>query len=348
MDFNTTVAEVKSELSIEIDTRDVERVLSSVRNSVDLWKIVDQADVPIPAVFAIIRNLEQKGLIKITGIKIMLTRSGEDLCNELHPVEDMSCTACEGRGIVPDRFESLFEKFFDIQRSRPHASHDYDQGYVTASTSVARFVLAYERGDIKNRDILILGDDDLVSIVIGLSGLAKSITVVEIDKRLTDFIRRASKDEGFCIEVEDFDLRKPLPDAHVGNYDTFFTDPPETIRAADAFVGRGVASLKSPGCSGYFGFTRREASLRKWYDLQRLLVNYGVVTTDIIHNFSEYVNWGYEQETRAWELAPIKVMPGENWYRSSLYRIQALDGFRGSYIDYGTDNIYEDTESSTT
>ena len=201
---------------------------------------------------------------------------------------------------------------------------------------------------MKGKDILVLGDDDLVSIVLGLSGLPKSITVVEIDKRLTGFIRETGEKYGFEVNVNDFDLRKPLPEIHVKRYDTFFTDPPETIRAADAFLGRGISALKEPGSAGYFGFTRREASLTKWYDLQRLLLGYGIVITDIIHNFSEYINWGYEEETRAWDLAPVKTLPVKNWYRSALYRIQTLQGFSGSSIDYGDENIYDDHESSTT
>ena len=82
--------------------------------------------------------------------------------------------------------------------------------------------------------------------------------------------------------------------------------------------------------------------------MQRMLLSYGVVFTDIIHNFNEYVNWGYEEDTRAWRLAPVKVLPDRPWYRSALYRIEALEGFRGNKKDYGDRNIYEDEESSTT
>ena len=195
---------------------------------------------------------------------------------------------------------------------------------------------------------MILGDDDLLGIVLGLSGLPKSVTVVEIDPRLVDFIQDTASRGGFEIRVVQFDLRRPLPEGHANAYDTFFTDPPETLPAADAFVGRGIASLRAPGSAGYFGFTRREASLTKWGNMQGMLLSYGVVFTDIIHNFNEYVNWGYEEDTRAWSLAPVKVLPDGPWYRSALYRIEALEGFRGNKKDYGDQDIYEDKESSTT
>ncbi len=348
MRLRTAADHISGKTGIELCEKDIERILASVRTTPDLWEIADYCDVTLPALFESLRYLENDGLLKFEAGKVVLTDEGYRFAKDLHPVEDLSCTKCEGRGISFDRFSELADSFRDVQKDRPAASHDFDQGYVTASTTIARFVLAYERGDVQGRDILILGDDDLVSVVLGLSGLPKSITVVEIDKRLTDFIKKVGAEKGFGVNVRDFDLRRPLPESYLGRFDTFFTDPPETIRAADAFIGRGVASLKKAGCAGYFGFTRREASLRKWFDLQRLLLNYNVVMTDIIHNFSEYVNWGYEEETRAWELAPVKVMPDKNWYRSSIYRIQTISGFKGSSIDYDLDNIYEDIESSTT
>jgi len=348
MDFDKAAAKISDGIKIKINKREVTIILCCVKKTDNLWEIVDYSDVPIPAVFETLNYLKSENLIYFDEKACHLTERGVEIVGSLHPVEDMTCSYCEGRGLSLGKFSDLYKKFIDIQTSRPAASHNFDQGYVTPGTSVARFVLAYERGDVEDKDILILGDDDLVSIVLGLSGLPKSITVVEIDTRITGFIREMGREHGFEVNVNDFDLRKPLPGMHMKSYDTFFTDPPETIKAADAFLGRGVSALKEPGSAGYFGFTRREASLTKWYDLQRLIIDYGMVLTDIIHNFSEYVNWGYEEETRAWDLAPVKITPVKNWYRSALYRIQALDGFRGSTIDYGEENIYEDSESSTT
>lgn len=348
MDFETIASQTAESTRIQISARDIERILGAVSKTPNPWEIVDLSDVPVPAVFEVLKIINRQGLVEFKGRGCVLTEKGDRISKSTHPVLDLSCRTCSGRGITYDKFAGLAEKFRRIQKDRPAASHDYDQGYVTPDTSVSRFIIAYERGDIAGRDILVLGDDDLVSIVLCLSRLPRSVTIVEIDKRLTSFIRDVARSEKFEIKVDDFDLRKPLPERHVGAYDTFFTDPPETIKAADAFVGRGIAALRQVGSAGYFGFTRREASLRKWFDLQRLLIDRGVVMTDIIHNFSEYENWGYEKDTRAWQLSPVKVVPESNWYRSALYRIETLEGFRGNTIDYGTENIYEDNESSTT
>jgi predicted methyltransferase len=348
MNFNHLAKEISSRSNIKVSIKDVERFLGALRKTNMPWELADLSDFPIPAVFESMKVLKEKELIAISDDGIRLTAKGKEIARDLHPVEDISCLECEGRGISLEKFKELENRFLKIQKRRPKPVRNYDQGYVTPKTTLSRFALAYERGDIAGKEIIILGDDDLMSIVLGLSGLAKRITVVEIDKRLTDFIEETAEKEGFQVSVQTLDLRHPLPQDHIKKYDAFFTDPPETLKAADAFIGRGISALRAPGSAGYFGFTRREASLTKWYGVQKLLLKYRIVFTDIIHNFNEYVNWGYEEETRAWRLSPVKVRPRKNWYRSALYRLETLDGFRGNFKDYGKENIYEDAESSTT
>lgn len=348
MELADLAAQITSKSTIFISTADLERLLGAIKKTHNLWEIVDYSDFPVPAVFEAIRLLESGDFVSLTDSSVSLTEKGMELAKGVKPAEDLACPDCEGRGLDQNFFSDVRDRFLDIQKQRPAAVHRYDQGYVTPASTYSRFLIGYERGDIAGKDILILGDDDLISVVLGLSGLPKSITVVEIDTRLTDFIKTTGEREGFRVNVEEVDLRYPLSQDHRNSYDTFFTDPPETLVAADAFIGRGILALRSPGSAGYFGFTRREASLSKWYNLQRMLHQYGVVITDIIHNFNEYVNWDYEEETKAWEMAPIKVRPEKNWYRSALYRIETLEGFTGNTSVYADQNIHEDAESSTT
>ncbi|HEB37430.1 MAG TPA: putative methyltransferase, partial [Thermoplasmatales archaeon] len=98
------------------------------------------------------------------------------------------------------------------------------------------------------------------------------------------------------------------------------------------------------------GLTRRESSLDKWMKVERVFVSeFNVVITDIIKDFNEYVNWGYEEKTRAWKLSPIKKKPSHNWYKSYMIRIVTLGesvGFDGKIeVDQ---ELYDDEESSTT
>lgn len=348
MDLEKLAQHVSNKSNIKVSLRDLERLLGALRKRRNPWEVIDKADFPVPAVFESIKALEKSGLVSVSGNGFYLTDDGKNVAKTLHPVDDLSCKTCEGRGIILEKFSEIKDKFREIQKKRPAPLRKFDQGYVTPSTTLSRFALAYERGDIWGKEMLVLGDDDLISIVLGISRLPRRITVVEIDRRLTDFIQETGVKEGFEVEVQTFDLRRSIPREHMNKYDTFFTDPPETLKAADAFIGRGIATLRQPGSAGYFGLTRREASLTKWYELQKMLLKYKIVFTDIIHNFNEYVNWGYEEETRAWRLSPSKMKPNKNWYRSAIYRLETLEGFRGNNKDYGNENIYEDHESSTT
>jgi predicted methyltransferase len=348
MDLKKLAQQASNKSKIKISLKDIERLLGALKKSKNPWEVIDKSDFPVPAVFESIKALEKRGLVLVLDSGFVLTDDGKKIAKKVHPVEDISCKTCEGRGIILEKFSEIRSKFLKIQKRRPSPLRQFDQGYVTPDTTLSRFALAYERGDIHGKEIFILGDDDLISIVLGISRLPKRITVVEIDRRLTDFIQETGVKEGFKVEVHTFDLRRSIANEHRSKYDTFFTDPPETLKAADAFVGRGISTLSQPGSAGYFGFTRREASLTKWYELQKMLLKYKIVFTDIIHNFNEYINWGYEEETRAWRLSPLKVKPNKNWYRSALYRFETLEGFKGNNKDYGNENIYEDHESSTT
>ncbi|WP_461866047.1 N(4)-bis(aminopropyl)spermidine synthase [Thermococcus sp.] len=347
------IEKVRKKTSIPVYERTVENVLSAIQASGDVWRIVDLSEEPLPLVVAVITALHELGYLTFDGLSIVLTQSGRKLVEKygIGARRDYTCSHCEGKTVELSAFSDLLEEFKEIVKDRPQPKHDFDQAYVTPETTVARIALMHTRGDLENKEVFVLGDDDLTSIALMLSGLPKRIAVLDIDERLIKFIEKTADKLGYeNIEMFTFDLREPLPDYALHKFDTFITDPPETVDAIRAFVGRGIATLKGPGCAGYFGITRRESSLDKWREIQRLLLNeFGVVITDIIRNFNEYVNWGYEEETRAWKLLPVKVKPSYNWYKSYMFRIQTLEGSKGfeEKIEIG-DELYNDEEASTT
>ncbi len=347
------IERVREKTNIPVYERTVENVLSAVQASNDVWRIVDLSEEPLPLVVAVITALHEMDYIVFDGNSVVLTQSGRKLVEKygIGAREDYTCRHCEGKTVELEAFTDILEQFREIVRDRPQPKHDFDQAYVTPETTIARIALMHTRGDLENKEVFVLGDDDLTSIALMLSGLPKRIAVLDIDERLIRFIEKTSNELGFTsIDIYTFDLREPLPDYALGKFDTFITDPPETVDAIRAFVGRGIATLKGPGCAGYFGITRRESSLDKWREIQRLLLNeFKVVITDIIRNFNEYVNWGYEEETRAWRLLPVKVRPSYNWYKSYMFRIQTLRNSKGfeDRITVG-DELYNDEEASTT
>lgn len=342
--------EAEANTQVPAYPRSVEKVIAAVMSSSSFWKIVDLSDEPLPLVAEILKLLNKHDIVVFEGTQVLLTEAGAELAKKLgiEPFVSHRCPTCKGRGVIID--ESLrpaFEKFLEIQKNRPPAIHQYDQGYVTPENTFARVALADDRGDLRGKKVVVLGDDDLMSIALALSGLPAKVTILEIDERLVNFIRDVSEKYNLNIDARVHDLRQPLPEDVVGAYDTFFTDPPETVEAIKAFVGRGVATLKGPRCAGYFGVTRRESSLDKWRKIQEVLINMGLVITDLLHNFNEYVNWDYYEEMRGWQLTPVKEPPKDIWYRSTQFRVETVRGFEG-FNESIVGDIYNDAESSTT
>ena len=350
--MKAVVERVRERTPIPVYERTIENVLSAILASRDPWRIVDLSEEPLPLVVAVVEALHELGYVEFKD-GIVLTQKGKELVEKygIGKREDYTCKHCQGKTVELNAFSDLLEEFKEIVKNRPQPKHEFDQAYVTPETTVARVALMHTRGDLENKEVFVLGDDDLTSIALMLSGLPKRIAVLDIDERLTRFIEKTAEEIGYNnVEIFTFDLRKPLPDYALRKFDTFITDPPETVDAVRAFVGRGIATLKGPGCAGYFGITRRESSVDKWHQIEKLLITeFNVVITDIIRNFNEYVNWGYVEETRAWRLLPVKTMPTYNWYRSYMLRIQTIEGSKGyeEEITAGQE-LYDDEESSTT
>jgi predicted methyltransferase len=342
--------EVEKNTKVTTYPKSVEKVLSAVMATPNFWKIVDLSDEPLPLVAEVLKLLNYHGIVVFEDNRVLLTEAGRRLVREAGITPSVSshrCPRCGGRGVVIDNFRSAFEMFLRVQKDRPPAVHHYDQGYVTPENTFARIALADERGDVRGKSVVVLGDDDLMSVALAMTGLPSKVTVLEIDERLVNFIDTVSKEYRLNIDVRLHDLRKPLPADVVAGYDTFFTDPPETVEAIKAFVGRGVATLKGERCAGYFGVTRRESSLDKWRKIQQVLLDMGLVVTEIVHNFNEYVNWDYYKDMRGWKLSPVKEPPSDVWYRSTQFRVETVRGFKG-FNDYISGDIYTDHESSTT
>lgn len=340
--------EIERRSGIKCYERSIENVLSSVLVTSDFWKIVKDSEEVLVLVSDIINVLEEKGYLEETNGKISLTDKGKQLIESMKLYEKTSfeCDSCEGRGISIEEHKDLLKEFMRYHEKRPKPIRKYDQGFVTPSTTIARISFMMEKGDLGGKRIIVLGDDDLVSIAAALSGYPKEIAVIEIDSRITDFISKAAKEIGFDIQIHERDLREPLPSELVGRFHTFFTDPPETLKALQLFIGRGITSLIGERCSGYFGLTRVEASLEKWREIQRILLDdFKVVITDIIRSFNKYMNWDYIKETKAWNKS-TKWVPEDIWYTSYLYRIETLSGTksRNERVD---EDIYQDVESST-
>ncbi len=337
--------------AVPVGERDVERALSALLASEDIWRVIDLSGVPLMALVRILSALRDLGLLSWDGGRLILTREGREFTEELRigPRLELRCPRCGGRGTVLGPVEEIAEKFKKIAAGRPEAIQDFDQGYVTEETTLQRVAFMWSRGDLFGKEIIVLGDDDLVSIAAALTTAPKRVLVLEIDKRLVDFIEGVAREEKLPIQVKQHDLREPLPSEIKGKFDTFFCDPTESLRGFKVFAERGLAALKGPGGAGYFGLTHVEASYTKWREIQRFLLEAGAALTEIRDGFNDYLNWPYIDRMRSWTYLPVQRVPGkrEIWYRSALIRVELVEPLAIAERRYQGD-IFADEEAATT
>lgn len=336
--------------AIAASRRDVERALAALRMTADTWEAIRLSHVPLRLLAGIWRRLISDGYLDTSNGSLELTAAGQELVSNLGvaPAREAHCRFCDGRGT--DRYAlpmDAAQRFGVICHDRPAPVHDYDQAYVTQATTLARVTFAWQRGDLEGRQILLLGDDDLVGVAAALTGLPARVVVAEIDERLIEFINHVARSKGLnMLEAVHYDLRNPLPDTWLRAFDTFFTDPTESLPGMKVTLERGLLSLRGRGSAGYFGLTHVESSPAKWAHIQSFLLERSTVVTDIRDDFSAYVNWGYMQEMRSWSWLPTDHLPKQPWYYSALNRIEAL---RKPIITNRrlTRDIYHDDESAT-
>lgn len=351
---------------------DVARVMRALLDhsepdgSADAWQVAGRANVPFAELVDILQKLRQAKLLTFQKSDLRLTPAGEAFARELHatPTVNVTCRECAGSGFAYGQFHDAYHRFVPLLAERPPAEATYDQGALTAESVFHRLALMYAKGDVADQRILLLGDDDLLSIALALTHLPREIVVVEIDARLCDFIERVARENDLNIRVICQDARDRLPADLRARFDTFVTDPSETIQGLLLFVEKGLAMLApGGGRAGYFGVTLIEASMLKWNLWERhLLQNHALVFTHISEPFSLYGtnaqgqeqgkhpssgNGSHAGQSARVNFPPMQRPPREPWYRSSFFRVETLKEFvpPADYDSNPRDELYQDAES---
>lgn len=321
------------------------------------WELISLIDADLNEFVDELRSLIQDKLVEIRDGKLKLTQKGwEERENLKVRIYNVRCPNCEGRGIIEDAFGAL-SKYKEITKNRPRPTAEYDQGYIKEEDVMRRISFIYERGDLEDANIIVIGDDDLISLGLALTGLPRKIEVLEIDERLIDFINENARKYDLPVNARKFDVREDLQEDLRGKFDVFITDPVETIDGITLFLSRAASGLRGRGCSGYFGLTHLEASLQKWRVIERRLLDMNFVITDMLRDFNVYpMKDNLEISEKDYliyqELSSITGSKkiDADFYRSTLIRVEATDVIkplvRGK-VEL-KDEIYVDDESLVT
>jgi predicted methyltransferase len=299
-------------------------------------------ELPVPLVAAVCGELRKRSVVseerpaQLTGLGRQLYASGA------LSIARPACTTCSARGIVIHReLDGLVADLARAAARAPAVRLELDQCHCTVETKLRRVLAMHEADALVGRRVLLLGDDDMTSVAIhglvrrfGSAPTIASLTIVEVDRNVVEFARRALAGAPFPVSILQHDLREPLPSHLLDTFDTVATDPPYTVAAARLFLSRAAAALADAEGDVFLSFgSRRPGSAAR---VQQAIAEMGFVIRRLVPDFNEYVGAG--------------VLGGS----SHLYHLEATKelrpavpgGFAGSL--YTADRDIAQTDSSPT
>ena len=301
MDMDSVIADVARAVGLAEGPSGVSDVLRAIARSepVAVRDVSRMAELPVPIVAAVCNELRQRGVVD-RARPVRLTLAGRELLAGQHAGLSAACPSCAGSGVArPDgALTGLAERLERVATGAPRAKLELDQTHCTVDTKIRRVLRMHEAGALIGRRILLVGDDDLVSVAIaafaGSGGLAASVerlTVVDSDPDVLGWIGEQVADTGVDAELVEHDLRRPLPASLAGEFDVACTDPPYTVAGAELFLSRAVAGLaREPGRHLFFSFGARrpDETLRA----QELIGSMGLAIRGLWPGFNEYLGAG--------------------------------------------------------
>lgn len=191
--------------------------------------------------------------------------------------------------IKKSAFKNLKSSLFSVLSLRPVADRTLDQFYATKSTTFRRAQIMSKMGDIYQRRLAFLGDDDLTSVACALTHQAASITVFEIDDRLINLINEIAKKLNLDITVIKQDLLKPIDKKYSGSFDTIFTDPPYTPGGISLFTNCAVELLAPQLTSRlYLCYGNSDRAREREVVIQKIISDFGFLTHAKYFQFNHY------------------------------------------------------------
>ncbi|MBN2111557.1 bis-aminopropyl spermidine synthase family protein [Candidatus Woesearchaeota archaeon] len=249
---------------------------------------------------------------------------------EIIPEKDKLKLSSEAKKRYMNLFRNGFKKeictFKKITMLRPSLTEEFYQDFLDTKDIFRRIKFMHDICDVQEKKVLVLGDDDLFSLALGLTNLAKGITALDIDERVIDLINTMAKKYKLKVKAARYDISKALPSEYRHRFDVLVTEPVETIEGLGIWLSRCAELLKKDGVL-YFGLTLVESPFSKWHRIQAMLNRMGFAITDIKRHHSTYP---VSKESGRYGCRLVKKAKFEikqkqkAWYNSWLIRCEAV------------------------
>lgn len=221
---------------------------------------------------------------------------------------------------LSERAKDTYDKVLDAHARRKRFFERVGQCPVLPETALRRALLVGDAEDVGAKEVLCLGDDDLVSVALAVLG--HKVTAYDIDDYLLSFLRVVSEQLDLDITIEERDLRDPLHEAELEKFDVFLTDPMSNRDCFEIFLSRGFSLLKPNGV----GYTAVYAPVARLFRQIAEEMRFPITRYLARHNYyySKYFNLhSYESdwvEIRKTPATLIKHPPDQFSVPLNLYR----------------------------
>jgi hypothetical protein len=136
--------------------------------------------------------------------------------------------------------------------------------------------------------ILLLGDDDLVSVDLARAGF-RDVTAIDIDPAVLSEIERVSRDGELEVKLARHDLSAPPPAALVRDYRLVFFDPEYTMDGVRMFLDAALAfSAERRGTHFFLSFHLMSLMRAGLFELEALLATRRVEIRAVHPGFNAY------------------------------------------------------------
>ena len=242
MNLDDVVTQVAAAVGLAEGESGIRDILAAVLTAepAAVREIARLAELPVPIVAAAGNELRARGVLA-TQRPVQLTADGR-----------AAVAATAALTLDPAALADLAGPAGPLQAAAdgaPGAKTELDQTHCTVATKLGRVLRLHEARALAGQRILVLGDDDLISVslahVLASAGRPAAVRqlVVDTDADVLDWIGAQVAGTGVAVERVQHDLRQPLPAALAGAFDVVLTDPPYTVAGAQLFLSRAVSGL---------------------------------------------------------------------------------------------------------
>jgi predicted methyltransferase len=229
MNLDDVVTQVAAAVGLAEGESGIRDILAAVLTAepAAVRDIARLAELPVPIVAAASNELRARGVLA-TQRPVQLTPGGRD-----------AVAATAGLELEPAAVARLAEPGGPLAAAAdgaPGAKTELDQTHCTVPTKLARVLRLHEARALAGQRILLLGDDDLISVALaqvlaaaGQPAAVRRLAVVDTDADVLAWISAQTSGTGVKIETVRHDLRDPLPIDLAGGFDVVLTDPPYTV-----------------------------------------------------------------------------------------------------------------------